>query len=123
MWTAPPRSSRSSTVGVVLTADADAYTQGPPAQVVETARAAGLERIFLYGPALVDASARGHGVLRAMTEQMLRRAAGRFDAAVGFAEEANEASAGAHSRLGWETVGTFTWQDRVYSVIAHPTIR
>nr|WP_162933246.1 hypothetical protein [Corynebacterium lactis] len=110
-------------VGVVLTAGADEYKQGPPGLAVEAAREAGLTDFFLYGPGVVDAGHRGRGVLRAMKDEVIRLAASEeagYRWAVGFVEHTNEASMAAHAKTGWQSVATFEFKGRPYDVIAHP---
>lgn len=105
--------------GVLLTCAADAVHDGPPARAVALARGAGLQGIYLYGPALVAAGARGHGVLRAMSAAVLAATATRYRTAVAFVEDENTASMDAHTHLGWRRLGTFTEHDRGYTVLTH----
>ena len=109
-------------VGVVLTAGADEYKQGPPGLAVEAVRAAGLSDFYLYGPAVVEERYRGKGVLRAMKDESIRIAAehGKYKWAVGFVEHSNAASMAAHEKTGWQSVATFEFKGRQYDAIAHP---
>lgn len=106
-------------IGVVLTAGADEFRQGPPGLAVEAAREAGLTDFFLYGPGVVDAGHRGQGVLRAMKDEVIRLATG-YRWAVGFVEHTNAASMAAHEKTGWQSAATFDFKGRPYEVIAHP---
>lgn len=105
--------------GVLLTSPVGAFRQGPPGLTVETAQEAGITDAFLCGPALVTPEARGHGVLRALSDEVFAWAAGRYAHGVAFVEDENHVSRQVHERLGWRPVGTFTWQDRGYTVLAH----
>lgn len=109
-------------VGAILTASADEYTQGPPALAVAAAKEAGLSDFYLYGPGVVAKEYRGQGILRALKDESIRRAAetGKYRWAVGFVEHANQPSMIAHEKTGWQSVATFSFKDRNYDVIAHP---
>lgn len=107
--------------GVLLTSLAEGAPDGPPVRTVETARAAGVQDFYLYGPALVAESARGRGVLRAMAEHVLTATAAAHRAAVAFVEDENTASMAAHTRLGWEPVGRFEHEGRGFTVLTHAT--
>ena len=106
--------------GVLLGSAPDAAPDGPPARAVETAREHGMTDFYLHGAALVAPEARGHGVLRAMTDEMLRRAAATYTHGIAFIEKENTVSTQAHQHLGWTPLGTFSWQGREYSVVSHP---
>ncbi|MDO5031924.1 GNAT family N-acetyltransferase [Corynebacterium sp.] len=109
-------------VGVILSAEPDTFPKGPPALAVAAAREAGLEDFYLYGPGVVDENYRGRGILRTLKDESIRATAqsGKYLWAVGFVEHSNEASMAAHRKTGWRSVGSFTFKEREYEVIAHP---
>lgn len=108
--------------GVVLSSTPGAYPHGPPGLTEQVARdRLGTRTFFLYGPAVVDRSFRGQGVLGQLSAELLGRTASTYDCAIAFVEMSNEASRDVHHRLGWAAIGTFAIRDRTYEVLSHPT--
>ncbi|MEU9104506.1 GNAT family N-acetyltransferase [Streptomyces xanthophaeus] len=84
-------------------------------------RPLGEVRWLLYGPVVVDAAYRGHGVARGLFTLALREAAGRADAVVAFIESGNEPSWRVHvDGFGMSPLGKYAAGGRTYSAVAAP---
>ncbi|STD07187.1 Uncharacterised protein [Dermatophilus congolensis] len=105
--------------GVLFTSTAEGNQPGPPRLAVETAKRAGITDMFLYGPVLVSRHARRSGLLRAMSEAAFNWADGKYAEALAFVEDENILSRQIHDHLGWRFVGSFTWRESSYSVLAY----
>ncbi|MFE9636538.1 GNAT family N-acetyltransferase [Streptomyces sp. NPDC006463] len=74
---------------------------------------------LLYGPVVVDAGYRGHGVARALFTMALAAASGRADVVVAFIEAGNVASWKAHvDGFGMTPLGDYVTGGRTYSAVA-----
>lgn len=119
MWVAEVGGERA---GAVLSSAAGAYPEGPPGRTMEVAAdALPGQRIFLYGPAVVDAQFRHRGVLNALVSTLLSETAAEYDEAIAFVERSNTVSMSVHGRLGFREIGGFTVGERDYSVFARAT--
>ncbi|MEV7522272.1 GNAT family N-acetyltransferase [Streptomyces sp. NPDC091371] len=76
-------------------------------------------RWLLYGPVVVDAAHRGHGVARGLFAFAAAEAAGRAEALVAFIEAANRPSWRVHvDGFGMRPLGEVTAGGRTYAVVA-----
>ncbi len=77
------------------------------------------QRLFLYGPVVVDRDHRGRGIMRGLYQRLLEDVAGRFDTGVAFVAESNQRSLAAHREgLGMTPVGDFEWDGNRYVILA-----
>jgi len=76
-------------------------------------------RWFFYGPVLVAAEYRGHGLLRQLFAATKLELTGRFDLGIAFIAEENAASLRVHTqKLGLEVVGNLAFGDTSYAILA-----
>ncbi|MCX5376258.1 GNAT family N-acetyltransferase [Streptomyces sp. NBC_00091] len=103
----------------------------PPAAVLGLLRAQdslswhgrplGEVRWLLYGPVVVDAAFRGHGVARGLFAKAVAAAAGRAEALVAFIEAGNLPSWRVHvDAFGMTPLGEYTVAGRTYTAVATP---
>ncbi|MFF3568999.1 GNAT family N-acetyltransferase [Nocardia jiangxiensis] len=103
--------------GFAMTSGAVDPPDGPPRRTLEAARAAvGDQRIFLYGPAAVDPSFQGRGVLSLLLRELGAQLRDRFDLGVAFVEDANRKSLAVHRHYGMTEVPGFSVGERRYHV-------
>ncbi|MFD9335879.1 GNAT family N-acetyltransferase [Streptomyces sp. NPDC060028] len=82
-------------------------------------RALSETRWLLYGPVVVDAAYRGHGVARGLFTMAVAEAAGRADAVVAFIEAGNLPSWRVHvDGFGMTPLGEYAAAGRTYSAVA-----
>jgi GNAT superfamily N-acetyltransferase len=78
-------------------------------------------RWIMYGPLVIDADVRGHGLARRLYEAVLAAWAGRADVAVAFVEATNTHSLGVHvGGFRMQEIASFTINDRDYVALAAP---
>ncbi|GGZ76858.1 GNAT family N-acetyltransferase [Streptomyces subrutilus] len=78
-------------------------------------------RWLLYGPVVVDAAFRGHGVARGLYARAVAEAAGRAEALVAFIEAGNEPSRRVHvDAFGMTPLGDYEAAGRTYTAVAAP---
>lgn len=76
-------------------------------------------RWLLYGPVVVDAAWRGHGVARGLFTKALAAASGRADVVVAFIEAGNRPSWRVHVEgFGMTPLGEFRAGGRTYTAVA-----
>ncbi len=76
---------------------------------------------LLYGPVVVDAAFRGHGVARGLFAMAVEASAGRAEALVAFIEAGNVASWRVHvDAFGMTPLGDYTVAGRTYHAVATP---
>lgn len=76
---------------------------------------------LLYGPVVVDAGFRGHGVARGLFARALEAAAGRAEALVAFIEAGNAPSWKVHvEAFGMTPLGEYVVAGRTYTAVAAP---
>jgi hypothetical protein len=74
---------------------------------------------YVYGPACVDRSYRGRGLLRGLYEAQKKDLAGRFEVGVAFVSRNNPHSLQAHvDGLGMTEVADFQVKDNIYVILA-----
>lgn len=79
----------------------------------------GDQRLFLYGPVVIERTQRGRGILRGLYERLLQEVGGRFDVGVAFVAENNPHSLSAHvAGLGMTPVGRFEQDGNGYVILA-----
>ncbi|MFG2999372.1 GNAT family N-acetyltransferase [Streptomyces sp. NPDC048340] len=84
-------------------------------------RPLGETRWLLYGPVVVDAAHRGHGVARGLFTMAVAEASGRADALVAFIEAGNLPSWRVHvDGFGMTPLGDYVAADRTYTAVAAP---
>lgn len=106
--------------GVALSTSPGAATTGPAGRLnALAADRFGATGYFMYGPVVVDASFRGHGVLRRLADRLLSHAASRYQTAVAFVEQSNTNSLAVHRHMGWDEFATFDLDLRRFSALAH----
>ncbi|MFJ4778705.1 GNAT family N-acetyltransferase [Streptomyces sp. NPDC088762] len=78
-------------------------------------------RWLLYGPVVVDAAYRGHGVARGLFRMAVGEAAGRAEAVVAFIEDGNATSWKVHvDGFGMTPLGGYVAAGRSYTAVAAP---
>ncbi|GLX17858.1 MULTISPECIES: GNAT family N-acetyltransferase [Streptomyces] len=76
---------------------------------------------LLYGPVVVDAAFRGHGVARGLFGMAVEASAGRAEALVAFIEAGNAPSWRVHvDAFGMTPLGEYTVAGRTYTAVATP---
>ncbi|MFF4577518.1 GNAT family N-acetyltransferase [Streptomyces sp. NPDC001389] len=76
---------------------------------------------LLYGPVVVDAGFRGHGVARGLFARAVEASAGRAEALVAFIEAGNAPSWRVHvDAFGMTPLGEYTVSGRTYHAVATP---
>ncbi|MCC9307182.1 GNAT family N-acetyltransferase [Kitasatospora sp. RB6PN24] len=109
--------------GAALTSAPSMLDEGPPRLTVDAALRAGLapsaERLYLYGPVVVDRAFRGRGVVRSLLRAVDANLSEHFDHGVLFVEQSNEKSLAVHRHLGMREVAEFTLADRRYTVFSY----
>ncbi|KIF02404.1 hypothetical protein PL81_30145, partial [Streptomyces sp. RSD-27] len=76
---------------------------------------------LLYGPVVVDAGFRGHGVARGLFARAVEASAGRAEALVAFIEAGNAPSWRVHvDAFGMTPLGEYTVSGRTYHAVAAP---
>ncbi|WP_432167712.1 GNAT family N-acetyltransferase [Streptomyces sp. bgisy031] len=76
-------------------------------------------RWLLYGPVVVDAAYRGHGVARGLFTMAVEAAAARAEAVVAFIESTNRPSWRVHvDGFGMRPLGEYVVDGRTYSAVA-----
>jgi predicted GNAT superfamily acetyltransferase len=76
-------------------------------------------KTFIYGPACVDRTHRGRGVLRGLYEALKTQVAGQFDVGVAFVARNNPRSLQVHvAGLGMDEVGEFEVKGTLYVIVA-----
>lgn len=101
--------------GFAMTSEPGAVTSGPPRLAVD-AVGEGRARLFLYGPAAVDPSCQGRGVLTKLLAALSRALRDRFDLGVAFVEAVNAKSLAVHRHYGMTEAATFMFDGRDYVV-------
>lgn len=77
------------------------------------------QAVVIYGPVCVAREARGKGLFRALVEGLKAQLAGRFETAVAFIASDNPRSLAAHvDGLGMALLGSYSFRDRDYAIIA-----
>ncbi|MEU9034319.1 GNAT family N-acetyltransferase [Streptomyces sp. NPDC048352] len=81
-------------------------------------------RWLLYGPVVVDAAFRGHGVARGLYARAVEASAGRAEALVAFIESGNVPSWRVHvDAFGMTPLGEYAVAGRTYTAVATPAGR
>jgi hypothetical protein len=103
--------------GFAMTAHPTTVQNGPPLLAIQSAQAAvGDKRLFMYGPAAVDPSFQGRGVLTSLLGALSATLRDDFDLGVAFVEGANHKSLDVHRHYGMTEVPGFSFEERDYHV-------
>lgn len=108
-------------VGRFAATDRAQAPQHPAAAAVRVALESGVEDPVLYGPSVVAEEFRRRGVLAALVQAVLDKAAADSHRTVlAFMELENQPSVKAHATLGFQRIGGFVLDGRHYDVVMHP---
>lgn len=112
--------------GFAMTSEPGEAQGGPARAAIDAVRATpdgDAERLFLYGPAAVDARFQGRSVLTMLLAAFSRELEGRFDRGVAFVELANRKSLAVHRHYGMAESTRFRYDERDYAVFTFaPTL-
>ena len=69
---------------------------------------------FQYGPICIDIPYRGMGVMNLIIEEMRMEFLKRFPISITFINQINDVSTRAHTKIGWEIIDRFDFNDNKY---------